>query len=99
MSPRSSVKSADRVLDILDLLAFTGREMTHAEIARRIDIPKSSLTHLLRNLVQRGYADGAFALARRGANTRTLITHAKPCLERLTAATGESSALSLLQAE
>jgi len=108
ISQRSSVKSADRVLDILELLASTGRSMTHAEIARRNRIPKSSLTHLLRNLAERGYAeamegslafrlgDGAFALARRGAHTRELVELARPCLERLTAATGESSGMSLL---
>ncbi|MDM0048820.1 IclR family transcriptional regulator [Variovorax sp. J22R115] len=102
------VKSADRVLDILELLASTGRAMTHAEIGRRTAIPKSSLTQLLRNLAERGYVeplegsaafrlgDGAFAVARRGARTRELVDYARPFLEQLTAATGESSGLSLL---
>ncbi|RYZ00913.1 MAG: MarR family transcriptional regulator, partial [Comamonadaceae bacterium] len=51
------VKSAFRVLDLLELLAGTGRAMTHSELARRSGIPKSSLTQLLRTLVQRGYVD------------------------------------------
>lgn len=104
----SSVKSADRVLDILELLASTGRAMTHAEIGRRTSIPKSSLTQLLRNLAGRGYVeildgaltfrlgDGAFAVARRGAHTRELVELARPYMEQLTALTGESSGLSLL---
>jgi DNA-binding IclR family transcriptional regulator len=104
----SSVKSADRVLDILELLASTGRAMTHAEIGRRTNIPKSSLTQLLRNLADRGYdepvegslafrlGDGAFAVARRGAHTRELVELARPHMEQLTATTWESSGLSVL---
>nr|WP_315593823.1 IclR family transcriptional regulator [uncultured Cupriavidus sp.] len=96
------------MLDILELLASTGRAMTHAEIARRTGIPKSSLTQLLNNLDARGYVEqvqnsnairlgeGAFSLARRGRGTRELVEIAYPHMERLTAATGESSALSLL---
>lgn len=53
----STVKSAARVLDILELLASSGRAMTHAEIGRRTAIPKSSLTQLLRNLAERGYVE------------------------------------------
>lgn len=30
----SSVKSADRVFDVLELLAGTGRAMSHAELSR-----------------------------------------------------------------
>ena len=105
----AAVKSADRVLDILELLAATGRSMTHAEIARRTGIPKSSLSGLLTNLVERGYAesiegpasyrlgDGAYALARQGARIRELVITAQQHLETLTAVTGESSGLSLLR--
>lgn len=103
-----AVKSADRVLDILELLASTGRSMTHSEIARRLNVPKSSLSQLLRNLTVRGYVEmaeesqayrlgeGSFALARRGGQTRELVALARPHLEVLTAATGESSGLYLL---
>jgi DNA-binding IclR family transcriptional regulator len=102
------VKSADRVLNVLELLARSGRPMSHAEIARRTDVPKSSLTHLLRNLIQRGYVamdeatgafllgESAFALSRRGAKTREIVTIAQPLLKHLTVQTGESSGLSLL---
>ena len=103
-----SVKSADRILDILELLASTGRALTHSEIARRSGIPKSSLSQLLRNLVERGYVEleldcqvfrlgeEAFALARRGVRTRKLIELANPHLQALTDETGESSGLYIL---
>ncbi|MBN9477167.1 MAG: IclR family transcriptional regulator [Burkholderiales bacterium] len=106
---RSSVKSADRVLDLLELLASTGRAMTHAEISRRTGIPKSSLTALLHNLVGRGYieqlrdtqqfqlGEGAYALARRGAHNRDLLRASEPWLQRLTHDTGESGGLSVLR--
>lgn len=106
---QASVKSADRVLDILELLASTGRAMTHAEIARRTRIPKSSLTALLRTLSNRGYIDqstdsnrfqlgeGAYALARRGAHNRDLLRASQPWLQRLVDSTGESAGLSVLR--
>lgn len=106
---RSSVKSADRVLDILELLASTGRAMTHAEISRRTGVPKSSLSALLHNLVGRGYieqlqdsqqfqlGEGAYALARRGAHNRDLLRASEPWLRRLMHDTGESAVLSVLR--
>ncbi|MDH2240000.1 IclR family transcriptional regulator [Pigmentiphaga sp. GD03639] len=106
---RSSVKSADRVLDLLELLASTGRAMTHAEISRRTGVPKSSLSALLRNLVERGYieqlqdtqqfqlGEGAYALARRGAHNRDLLRASEPWLQRLMRDTEESAGLSVLR--
>jgi DNA-binding IclR family transcriptional regulator len=105
----SSVKSADRVLDLLELLAGTGRAMSHAELSRRTEIPKGSLTPLLRNLVARGYvelAEGtqeyrlgerAYELARRGAHHRDLVKLSQPWLDRLVQVTGESAVLSVLR--
>ena len=102
-----AVKSADRVLDLLELLSRRARPMSHTEIAVALEIPKSSLTQLLRNLTERDYlafapgpntyALGAsfFALQRQGRGEHDLIAMARRILERLTAATHESSALSL----
>src|SRR4051812_42012012 len=107
--PAPLVKSADRVLDLLELLAGTGRAMTHAELARRTGIPKSSLTHLLRTLVERGYVaqhresqqfqlgEHAYDLARRGAHSRDLVRLGQPSLVKVMRATGESAALSVLR--
>lgn len=105
----STVKSADRVLDILETLASVGRGMSHADLSRRTGIPKSSLTPLLRNLVQRGYietvvgtqdfqlGEQAYALARRGAHNRELARQAQPWLDLLVTKTGESASLSVLR--
>lgn len=105
----SSVKSADRVFDVLELLAGTGRAMSHAELSRRTAIPKGSLTALLRNLVARGYVEyaestqdyrlgeRAYELARRGAHHRDLVTLSQPWLEGLVQATGESAVLTVLR--
>jgi len=104
-----AVKSADRVLDLLELLSGKAKPLSHAEIAAALAIPKSSLTQLLRNLVGRGYlafaaesntyalGPAVFALLRKRDGDLDLIVAARPILERLTAATHESSALSLLR--
>jgi DNA-binding IclR family transcriptional regulator len=52
---KTAVKSADRVLDVLELFVATRRSLLHSEIAAELGIPKSSLTQLLRNLENRGY--------------------------------------------
>ncbi len=107
--PASSVKSADRVLDLLELLAGAGRAMSHAELSRRTSIPKSSLTSLLRNLAARGYVEQgtgthdyrlgerAYELARRGAHHRNLVRLSQPWLDRLVQVTGESAVLNVLR--
>jgi DNA-binding IclR family transcriptional regulator len=103
--PPLAVKSADRVLDLFELLARGGREMSHAEIAAALEIPKSSLTQLLRNLVARGYVafsaaskgyrlgEAFAALARQGGPQLDLVARAAPVLAEITAQTRESSAL------
>jgi DNA-binding IclR family transcriptional regulator len=107
----ASVKSADRVLDLLELLAGTGQAMSHAELSRRTAIPKASLTALLRNLVARGYVEyvesthdyrlgeRTYELARRGTHHRTLVRLSQPWLEALVEATGESAFLTVLRGD
>src|SRR5574341_350112 len=102
-----AVKSADRVLDLLELLSRRAKPLSHSEIALALGIPKSSLTQLLRNLSARGYLEfvpgpntyrlgpAFFALHRKPHSEGDLAAAARPILERLTAATHESSALSL----
>jgi DNA-binding IclR family transcriptional regulator len=51
----SWVKSATRTLDILECVAAAEAGLSHADIARALDIPKSSLTRLLRSLAARRY--------------------------------------------
>ncbi|MDJ0387952.1 IclR family transcriptional regulator [Roseomonas sp. E05] len=54
--PAEVVKSADRVLDLLELLGCAPRPLTLAEITQDLGIPKSSALALLRTLAARGYA-------------------------------------------
>lgn len=100
-----AVKSADRVIDLFELLARWGDQMSHAELAATLDIPKSSLTQLLRNLVARSYVEyipetkkyrlgGRFVeLAHAAAAPRDLVSLAEPALAAITEATGESAAV------
>lgn len=102
-----AVKSADRVLDLLELLNRSTRAMSHTDLAEALGIPKSSLSQLLRSLVARGYvalAPGrntyepgpAFReLQRRHRGAIDWKAVALPVLKRLTEATGESSSFSL----
>jgi DNA-binding IclR family transcriptional regulator len=106
-----TVKSADRVLDLLELLAGWGREMTHADIAEALDIPKSSLTKLLKNLTTREYVkfvpdtkgyrlgDAILRLANQANQSRNLIACAEPVLRDITQQTMESCALNQLKGD
>lgn len=55
--PAEVVKSADRVLDLLELLGCAARPLTLAEITQELAIPKSSALALLRTLAARSYAE------------------------------------------
>ena len=102
-----SVKSADRVLDLLELLTRRGKALSHTELSLALGIPKSSLTQLLRNLTDRGYllfspgpntyepGPGFFALLRQGHEGFNLVALARPVLEKLTGATHESSSFNV----
>lgn len=105
---RNAVKSADRVLDLFELLAVWNQGMSHSDIAEALKIPKSSLSQLLKNLLARGYVaylpdSKTYALglkfgqmARQTSQTRDLIDLAQATLEEVTKLTGESSALNVL---
>jgi DNA-binding IclR family transcriptional regulator len=49
------VKSADRVIQILETIGNSEKGCTHKELSAALSIPKSSLTSLLNTLVHRGY--------------------------------------------
>jgi len=55
--PQPPVKSAGRVLDLLEFFDDARRPATVMEIARSLGIPQSSTSALLQNLVLRGYCD------------------------------------------
>src|SRR6266545_4439321 len=51
----TSARAVDRALTILEALAERDNGMTNAEISRRLGIPKSSASYILRSLERRGY--------------------------------------------
>ncbi|GAA1627515.1 IclR family transcriptional regulator [Kribbella alba] len=53
----TSVKSADRTVDILELLAGSPQRLTLSELQRALGVPKSSLHGLLQTLVARGWVE------------------------------------------
>lgn len=111
MADRLAVKSANRVLDLFELLGRWGGELSHTEIAAALKIPKSSLSQLLPNLVDRGYVLFVPETKgyRLGPKLTTLVTKldheqsleaiAAPILQDITRQTGESAALNVLQGD
>ncbi|MGH9755719.1 MAG: helix-turn-helix domain-containing protein, partial [Blastocatellia bacterium] len=51
----NSARAVERALTILEALAERDNGMTNAEISRRLEIPKSSASYILRALERRGY--------------------------------------------
>ena len=114
MNTTAHVKSATRVLDILELLATDPRQLGVSELARRLKIPKSSTHMLLATLEGRGYvvSDEArrFRLhpSFRGGDTHTwvggapaarLLPVARDVMLRLVTGTGETSFLGVRRDE
>src|SRR5262245_20997691 len=103
----TAVKSADRVLDLFELLAHSGRDLSHTEMSEALEIPKSSLTQLLRTLTRRRYlayntSERSYALGphfkelTRASNLADrLIALGEPLLEEISRKTGETSALNV----
>jgi DNA-binding IclR family transcriptional regulator len=99
------------VLDLFELLARWGAEMSHTELVEALQIPKSSLTQLLRNLVSRGYVEFSpgtkgyrlgeafLRLSRQTGESRTLAGIIQPILEDITKLTLETSALNQLKGD
>ena len=108
---RSAVKSADRLLDLFELLARVNGGLSHSAITAALGIPKSSLTQLLKTATGRGYVAYSAAgksyrlgerftsMARLTSRRQDLVGLAQPVLERITAQTGESAALNMLKGD
>ena len=109
--PNASIKSADRVLDVLELLIRRGNSSSHSEIAYALDIPKSSLTGLLKNLTQRNYLQknpventyqlgpAFYNLIQQGKVTKDILDIAQTQLRMLTQKTKEASAFYLFKGD
>lgn len=99
----TEVKSARRVLDVLELLAGLPQGIRVNQLARTLAIPKSSASALLGTLAVRGYVEAAgdgYRLANGyrgegwvGGTTGALVRAGHPIMEKLVAETGESAFL------
>ena len=103
-----SVRSASRVLDLLELLAGAEDGLSLAEACARLGVPKSSTLMLLRTLAGRGYAvrgegeryrlnetfrTGGFGW---GGQAARLVAVAGPVLRELADTIGETAILATL---
>jgi DNA-binding IclR family transcriptional regulator len=106
-APNERVKSADRVMAVLDLVAQRG-SMAFTEIAERLELPKSSAHALLRTMEARGYlaleperktyrlGSRIWELAQAVHEIEDLRTLMKPLMDRLVDRTGETVQLATL---
>lgn len=102
---RPEVKSAARILDLLELLGAAAGPLRHSEIARHMEMPKSSASALLDTLEGRGYVtsgadgyvlaehyrEGGWALGEYGVVLRV----ARGAMQRVAQETGESAFLAV----
>ncbi|MCS0502165.1 IclR family transcriptional regulator [Ancylobacter mangrovi] len=105
------VKSAVRVLEILELLARARKPVSLKDVAYELGYPKSSALGLMRTLVGRGYAsrteDDLYVLneaCRNGPGwingpEAGLVAHAGPIISRLRNRVGETIMLGVLNHE
>jgi DNA-binding IclR family transcriptional regulator len=66
------VKSADRTLEVLEVLAGSPNRRGLGELARELGIPKSSLHGILRTMAQRGWVEADATGTRFGVGVRAL---------------------------
>lgn len=105
--PPRRVRSAERVAAVLDLLRRSAQPLRHADVARAIELPKSSTTNLLDTLVDvglvrlddRGYSLGVklIELGAAAAERLDLRDIARPTLRQLSELGIGTSNLAILQ--
>ena len=105
--PRANHRAANRVVDILELVAGSREGLALREVSAELEAPKSSLLPLLRALTARGYLERsragdyrlgwrALALGHASAGRRELPDVARPALVELMRRTGETVFLGTL---
>ncbi|GAA4682269.1 IclR family transcriptional regulator [Phytohabitans rumicis] len=72
MTPGQPVKSADRTLEVLEALAASPSRRSLVDLARTLDIPKSSLHGILRTMARRGWVETDVTGTRFGLGVRAL---------------------------
>jgi IclR family acetate operon transcriptional repressor len=106
MMVNDQVKSAARVLDVLELFSTSEGTLGVTEVARKLAIPKSSAQGLLTTLASRGYLarhESTYFLPPElreggwiGGFRARLIAFAQPVLENIAEESGESAFLGAL---
>ena len=104
----TGVKSALRVLDLLELFSSTTADVKLSDVARQLSMPKSSTSALLNTLISRGYVEGnpaGYRLAERyrisgwvGGPYARLLRAAHPIMVELSGSIRESVFLGVLNA-
>jgi IclR family pca regulon transcriptional regulator len=102
----SDVKSAARVLDLLELFSCVQGDLGVSDVARRLAIPKSSAQGLLATLASRGYlqrSGSAYLLPEPlkngqwiGGPRARLLRLAQPLMDQMAKESGESAFLGVM---
>ena len=107
MAADTAVKSADRVLTVLDLLAARGPS-TFSAIVAALGLPNSSAHNLLQTMVRRDYLEfdpdartyglglRLWQVAQAYGGNRDLVTVARPLMQQVVDVTGETVQLARL---
>lgn len=93
MSETNSSNAVERALSILEIISESNRGLSNSDLSRRLEIPKSSASYILRVLEKRNYLQrdegGKYRLGLKLVSlTRESLTHldireiAKPILEK-----------------
>ncbi|HKR91768.1 IclR family transcriptional regulator [Novosphingobium sp.] len=104
---KDKVKSADRALEVMEILVHAPPGLTHSQLANSLGIPKSSLTKILSSLMVGGYVqrpDGFTyqvgerwrALVKASIAGNTLDSLARATVERIVQATGETAGFNMI---
>ena len=107
---KGKVKSLDKAIDILDVLAAARSGLTLSELSEKCGYPKSTTHALASTMRDRGLLrqlpDGSYALGMRLFEYGAAVSRgfdisalARPYLESLSALTGANSVISLLDGE
>lgn len=107
----SSVKTALRVIEMIELFARETQPLSLSEIARALDVPVSSCLGLIRTLTQSGYlyetgkrqgyypTGRLYSMAQRIYTADPILEQVRPTLEELRNTTEETVVLGKLSAE
>lgn len=103
------VKSADRVIQILETIGLSNGGTTHRDLSEGLGIPKGSLSFLLSNLIDRDYVTldsdskryrlgpGLLVLTGRYLSTIDLVRIARPILRELVSEVNEDGELAVMK--